>query len=137
MAKYFVTKSGLANAAVDVVAAVNINSVGTGTSDLNVPAGVTRLARIRAAIARVTLVASVGVTLILILRGSGVKDGPHEIPIGVHVEDTTTTAGAKIAGPYDIDCGLELVPGNPLILEVVAKGTDAGNEEVSIGLEME
>lgn len=131
----FVTRSGLVSSAVDLTNAINVEMSGVATSNYTVVSNQTRIKKIRVCIARTTLVASVGVTLILQISGSGVVGQPHEIPIGVHVEDTTTTGGAKISNPYEIDCDIELAAG-PIVLAVFAKGVDAGNEEVTVGLEI-
>lgn len=130
----------MSNAAVDVETPINIDTVGTGTSkQITVLPGQSTLRRIIASVARATLVASVGVNLILILKGTGIQSAiPVEIPIGYHVEDTTTTGGAKQGNPFVLEgVDIPLNVGGTIDMTVVAKGTDAGNEEVTIGLDVQ
>ncbi len=134
----YITRHGTLTAAVDLTNAVNIETSGAGTSNPQVPVGVSAIKRILAQIgASVVAIASGGVNIVLRLGGSAVDGAPIDIVVGGIREDTTSTGGAHITPPNVIDVDIPIIAGNALQLEAFQKGIDAGSPSLTVTLVIE
>jgi hypothetical protein len=134
---FYITRHGTLTAAVDLTNAINIETSGTGTSNITVPAGVTRLKRIIVVVgASAAVVASAGVNVILRLSGLGVEGQPHDIVVGGSKTGATGT-NDQIVPPIVLDVDLTLVATNPIVMEAFQKGVNAGSPSLTVTLVVE
>jgi hypothetical protein len=137
MGEFYITRHGTLTAAVDLTNAINIETSGVGTSNITVPAGVTRLKRIIYTVgASAAVVASAGVNVVLRLSGLGVEGQPHDIVLGGTKAGATGT-NDQIINSGVIETNLTLVATNPIVMEAFQKGVDAGSPSLTVTLNVE
>lgn len=111
---------------------------GAGPTDITVPAGVSRIKKIRASIsASVVAIASSGGNVILRLTGNGLVDGQQDFVVPSIREDTTSTAGTKNLAPDENNVDIAVKPGNSIQPQLAYTGVDPGTPEASVELVFE